>query len=433
MTEQHATAGPRGPVVIVGFVGVTIPFIEAFQPEGSVVYVEEPDVVRKREARDKLAGVGYVRELIEWEFHLPGKADEFHAAHPGLDPVAIVPAIEYAVPFAARLAERYGLPGASLGAALILRDKALLRQVSAAAGIANPASVRVHGPQDVRDFLREHPGPAVLKPANRQASLGVRVLHDPAEVASAWEECLVQDEGILVPDRPMDLAMLAEEFVRGEEFSVEMLVRRGEPLFTNVTAKVLYPGPYPVEQAHIVPADIPDELAGLLGERTARLLTAIGFGDGVVHCEWIVSDRVPYLVECAGRMPGDAILDLIEVAYPLEFMRSYFALLKGEQPPAELPVRAKGGAAVRFLATGAGTVVGVSGVEDAEKAEGVLLVHCTVPGATFGGLRNSWDRGGIVLARGDTPAEAHRLAGAAADMVRVEMRPPGESPVAEKP
>ncbi|MFG1811175.1 ATP-grasp domain-containing protein [Streptomyces sp. NPDC049040] len=437
MTEQHATGAPgrpSGPVVIVGFVALTIPFIEAFQPEGSVVYVEEPDVARKRDAGAKLAGVGYVRGLVEWEYHLPGKADEFYARHTGLDPVAIIPAVEYAVPFAARLAERYGLPGASLGAALILRDKALLRQVSTAAGIANPASVRVQGPDDVRDFLRDHPGPAVLKPANRQASLGVRVVHDPSEVAAAWAECLVQDEGVFVPDRPMDVAMLAEEFVRGEEYSVEMLVRGGEPLFTNVTGKRLYPGPYPVEMAHIVPADIPAGLSGLLGAQTARLMAAIGFRDGVVHCEWIVSGGVPHLVECAGRMPGDAILDLIEAAYPLEFMRCYFAVLKGEQPPAELPVRAKSGAAVRFLAPGAGTVVAVHGLEDAERAEGVVFADCGVPpGTSFTGLRNSWDRVGIVFTRADTPAQAHRLAGAAAAMVRIEMRADGESDVPEKP
>ncbi|WP_329175972.1 ATP-grasp domain-containing protein [Streptomyces sp. NBC_01477] len=428
MTEQHVTARPTGPVVIVGFVGLTIPFIETFQPENSVVYVEEPDVARKRDARAKLDGVGYARDLIEWEYHLAGKADAFHNTHRDLDPAAIVPAVEYAVPFAARLAERYGLPGPGLGAALILRDKALLREVSAAAGIVNPASVRVAGPDDLRAFLRDHPGPAVLKPANRQASLGVRVVSDPAQVDEAWQECLVQDEGIFVPDRPMDVVMLAEQFVEGDEYSVEMLVRDGEPLFTNVTGKKLYPGPYPVELAHIVPADIPEELSDLLGSQTARLMTAIGFGHGVVHCEWIVSDGVPHLVECAGRMPGDAILDLIEAAYPLEFMRSYFALLKGEPLPAELPDRAKSGAAVRFLAPGAGTVVSVSGVEDAERAEGVLFANCGVPpGASFEGVRNSWDRVGIVMTRADTPAEAHRLAGAAAALVRIDMAPPGES------
>ncbi|UWE12995.1 ATP-grasp domain-containing protein [Actinacidiphila bryophytorum] len=424
MTQQHPTQRPAGPVVIVGFVALTIPFIEAFQPEGSVIYVEEPDVARKRDAPAKLASVGYVRGLIEWEYHLPGKADEFYAAHPDLAPVAVVPAVEYAVPFAARLAERYGLPGASLGAALVLRDKALLRQVSAAAGIANPASVRVDSAAAVEAFLAEHPGPAVLKPANRQASLGVRVVGGPEEVAAAWAECLVQDEGVFVPDRPMDVAMLAEQFVQGDEYSVEMLVRGGEPLFTNVTGKKLYPGPYPVELAHIVPADIPDELTRLLGAQTARLMAAVGFGDGVVHCEWIVSGGVPYLVECAGRMPGDAILDLIEAAYPLEFMRAYFAVLKGEPLPAELPVRAKSGAAVRFLAPGAGTVAAVHGVEDAERADGVLFANCAVaPGTSFAGLRNSWDRTGIVMTRADSPAQAHRLAGEAAALVRFEMVP----------
>jgi biotin carboxylase len=428
MTEQHTTAARTGPVVIVGFVALTIPFIETFQPEDSVVYVEEPDVARKRDAQAKLAGVGFARGLVEWEYHRPGTADEFHAAHPDLDPVAIVPAVEYAVPFAARLAERYGLPGASLGAALILRDKAVLRRVSAAAGIANPASVRAESAEDVREFLRAHPGPAVLKPANRQASVGVRVLAGPDEAEAAWAECLVQDEGVFVPDRPMEVAMLVEQFVRGEEFSVEMLVRGGEPLFTNVTGKHLYPGPYPVESAHVVPADIPAELSRLLGAQTARLMAAVGFGDGVVHCEWIVSGGVPYLVECAGRMAGDAILDLIEAAYPVEFMRAYFAVLKGEQPP-ELPARAKSGAAVRFLAPGAGTVQAVHGVEDAERAEGVVFANCAIaPGTSFGGLRNSWDRTGIVFARADTPAEAHRRADAAAALVRFEMRPPGGEP-----
>jgi biotin carboxylase len=418
MSTQHT---PSGPVVVVGFVGLAIPFIERFQPPGSVVYVEEPDVARKRQAAEKLADVPYARGLIAWEYHQQGQADAFFHAHRDLDPAAIVPAVEYATPFAARLAERYGLPGASLGAAQILRDKALLRQVTSAAGIANPASRRVEGPQDVREFMAEHPGPVVLKPANRQASIGVQVLYGgPAEAEAAWAHCVVQDEGIFVPDRPMELAMLAEEFVRGPEFSVEMLVGGGEPLFTNVTRKELYPGSYPVELAHVVPADIPAELTALLGERTAAVVEATGFRDGVVHCEWIVSGGEPHLVECAGRMPGDAIVDIIEAAYPVEFFRAYFAVMKGERPD-DLPEKAEGGAAVRFLAPPPGTVVAVEGVAEAAKAEGVFHLDCGVPpGTRATGVRNSWDRVGIVMTRAGSPAEAYRLGEQAAALVRIE-------------
>ncbi|MFJ1705014.1 ATP-grasp domain-containing protein [Kitasatospora sp. NPDC088346] len=421
MNERPA---PVRPVLIVGFVGVTLAAIGAFQPEGSVIYVEEPDVARKRGVREALKDVAFVRDLIEWEYHLPGRADAFYLAHPGLDPAAVVPAVEYATPFAARLAERYGLPGAGLGAALILRDKALLRQVSAAAGVANPASTAVRSAAEVLAFVRQAPGPVVLKPANRQASVGTRVLHGPAEVEAAWADCLVQDEGVFVPDRPMELSMLAEEFVDGDEYSVEMLVRGGAPLFVNVTGKRLFPGPHPVELAHVVPADVPAALAASLGDETARVVTAVGFRDGVVHCEWIVSDGVPYLVECAGRLPGDAIVDLIEVAYPVELFRCYFAVLKGEEPPSALPPRAEGGAAVRFLAPGPGRVGEVRGVEQARRAEGVLMAQCSVPaGHRSTGLRTSWDRVGIVMTHAKSPAEALRLAESAAGLVRIELRP----------
>jgi biotin carboxylase len=409
------------PVIVVGFVGVTIGLVAEFQPDDSVIYVEEPDVVRKRHVRDQIEGVGFVRGLIEWEYLTPGKADEFFHAHRDLDPAAVIPAIEYATPFAARLAERYRLPGATLGAAQIMRDKALLRRVTAAAGIPNPASVRVTSPADVLAFMRGRP--VVLKPSNRQASVGTQVIHDPDDVEEAWAQCTAQDEGIFVPDRPMELSMLAEEFVHGEEFSVEMLVRSGKPLWANVTGKQLVPGPRPVELAHIVPADIPPELDELLKEETARVIDATGFRDGIVHCEWIVSDGVPHLVECAGRLAGDGILDVIQLAYPVELLRCYYAVLKGEDPPCDLPIRAKAGAAVRFLTIEPGQVETIEGVDEARQLDGVHLLQVTVaPGERFDGLRSSWDRAGIVMATGDTAADALRRAENAAATVHIEVR-----------
>ncbi|MFD0815794.1 ATP-grasp domain-containing protein [Amycolatopsis umgeniensis] len=393
------------------------------EPDGSVVLVEEPDVIRKRDLRAKLAGSTLVRELIEWEHASPGTADEFYATHRDLDPVAVVPLIEYATPFAARLAERYGLPGASLGAAQILRDKALLRKVSAAAGLANPESATVTSPAEVLAFMGAHPGPVVLKPANRQAAVGTRIIQDPAEVEQAWKSCVEQDEGIFVPDRPMPLSMLVERYVHGPEYSVEMLVRGGRRLFANVTGKQLYPGPRPVELAHVVPADIPDELTETLAEKTCQVVAAVGFADGILHCEWIVSDGVPYLVECAGRIAGDGIMEIIDRAYSMRLLRSYFVMMRGEPLP-ELPRRATGGAAVRFVPMEPGVIDAVLGLEDARQAEGVFLVDIMVePGHRFTELRSSWDRTGLVMAVADSPAEALRRAEKAAGLIRIEVSP----------
>jgi biotin carboxylase len=425
VTQEPAPEPARAPrpVILVGFVAAALAAFADLLPAGSVVFVEEPDVVRKRQARAKAEGSPLVRELIEWEHFLPGKADEFYHVRRDLDPVAVVPMTEYATPFAARLAERFGLPGAGYGAALILRDKELLRKVSRAAGVANPDSAQAHEPGDVLAFMRAHPGRVVLKPANRQASVGTQVIGHPAEVAEAWRTCTVQDEGIFVPDRVMDVRMLVEQFVTGHEYSVEMLVGGGRRLFANVTGKKLFAGPRPIEAAHVVPADIGPELADLLARQTLQVLSAAGFQDGIVHCEWIVSDGVPHLVECAGRFAGDGIIDLIQRAYPVELNRAYFEVMSGEPVSVELPDRAAAAAAVRFLDIEPGVVTAVRGLEQAQQAEGVYAACVDYEvGAEFDGLHSSWDRAGEVMVTARTPAQALARAEAAAALIEIDSR-----------
>jgi biotin carboxylase len=412
------------PILLVGFVPPALGSLAAFQPPGSVVFVEEPDVVRKRAIRSTAEGSELLLELIEWEYQLPGAAEAFLAARPDLDPALVIPLVEYATPFAARLAAHWGLPGAGVAAADTMRDKGLLRAVTRAAGIPNPASEPVASAADLRRFMSVHSGPVVLKPANRQGAVGTRILSDAAAAEAAWAECARQDEGVMVPDRPVPLRMLAEQYVAGREYSVEMLVRDGVPVFRNVTDKVLYPGPYPVELGHVVPAPVGPDLAGLLYRRTADVLRAIGFGTGIVHCEWIVRDGVPYLVECAGRFPGDGIAELIDRAYEDTIGQHYFTLMRGGALPA-LPERAGLAAAVRFVPAPPGEVVAVTGVDAAAALPGVLHASVTVgPGDTVRPLRSSWDRVGSVLVCAATPAEAVELAAKAVAQVRVEVRAP---------
>jgi biotin carboxylase len=303
-----------------------------------------------------------------------------------------------------------------------MRDKALLRMVTRAAGIPNPESESVDTPEQVRRFLAEHGGPVILKPANRQAAVGTRILHEAGEVDPAWTECVAQDEGVMVPDRAIPLRMLVERCVPGHEYSVEMVVRDGVPLFANVTDKLLYPGPRPVELGHMVPAEISPELEALLRERTTAVLRAVGFGTGIVHCEWIVDGPTPYLVECAGRFPGDGIVELIERAYAMPVGQHYFTVMRGGEPPS-MEVPAAQAAAVRFAQVPPGEVVSVAGLDAARAIPGVVGASVTVAaGGTVHELRSSWDRVGSAMACAPTPGEAMRLAEKAIEQVHIVTR-----------
>ncbi len=408
----------EAPIILVGYVAALGKFAE-FLPANSLIIVEEPDVVRKRGVRETAKNAPVVRELIEWEYQLPGAADALIASRPDLTASAVIPLVEYATPCAARLAERLGTPGAGLGAAELLRDKSLLRKVTRAAGVPNPVSEEVGSPDEVIRFMAAVGGPVVLKPANRQGAVGTQILRDPSSAPAAWADCVQHDEGIFAPDRQRAVRMLVEEYVAGLEYSVEMVVRDGEDLFFNVTDKVLYPGPRPIESGHVLPAAISDDLAESLRASTLAVLRAVGFGAGVVHCEWIVRDGTPYLVECAGRFPGDGIIEMIERAYGEPIGEHYFTMMRGLEPPA-MPRTAPQAAAVRFLPDMSGEIVSIDGVEAALALPGV--VHCDVgPGVgdTIRELRSSWDRLGMAMALAPTAAEAVQLAEKAIDQVHI--------------
>ena len=198
-----------------------------------------------------------------------------------------------------------------------------------------------------------------------------------------------------------------------------MLVANGHAVFSNLTAKRVLSGDYPVELGHVLPGAPTAGLRRQLVEGTARLATAAGFGSGVLHCEWIVDRCGPALVECAARMPGDDIATLLSLAYDTSFVQAYLAVLLGA--PVELPPYPPYGAAVTFLTAPPGTVRRVTGAELAAASPCVRSVKVTAAvGDVVHPVCSSWDRVGYVITRARTASEAQASALRAAQVIRVE-------------
>lgn len=218
----------------------------------------------------------------------------------------VMPCREYAVGAAHAVAEALGLRSLGERATRAFTHKAALREACAASGVLQPAHARATSAQDVAAFVRRF-GPSVLKPANRQSSVGVVALASPEDAEAAWRYTTAQGEGNrVVNSRELRWDYVIEAKVEGPMFSVESLLLDGRALFENVTRKILDPSIFAVEMGHIVPCpDSPggQETAALL-EAQRLLREAVDAGTGVLHSEWIMTAQGPYLVECAGRAPG---------------------------------------------------------------------------------------------------------------------------------
>jgi biotin carboxylase len=241
------------------------------------------------------------------------------------------------------------------------------------------------------------------------------------DLAAAWRQTSTAG-GRMRLDKPPPSRYLIEERMYGPECSVECLVVAGEVAFTNITAKRVLPGRYPVEIGHTLPAPLDTATEKELRTCMQTLVDATGYRYGILHGEWILKPEGPALVECAARIPGDEITNLLSLAYDVPFIGRYAALLAGDcdPPTGGMPGSAVQHSAITFFTPDPGTVQEITGVEEAAAAPGVRDVQVeTTVGAEIRPMRTSGDRVGHIIAVGRDAEEATRRVEYAADLIRI--------------
>jgi hypothetical protein len=86
---------------------------------------------------------------------------------------------------AARLRERYGVPGQGVVSAMAYRDKLLMKQIAAAGGVAVWPSTEVGDAVDFWTALRRHGFPSLLKPRADRGGENIAFMHSEADALEA--------------------------------------------------------------------------------------------------------------------------------------------------------------------------------------------------------------------------------------------------------
>lgn len=350
-------------------------------------------------------------QLVECDFHDPAGARAWaetrYAAGERFD--AVVCAREDAVLAAAGIAQAFGVVGNTPDAVHRVRVKDECRAFLGAAGFAQPAFRVCASQRDAEEFLAGTAGPWVVKPRSRSGSQGVTRLDDPAALPAALS-ALGDEETFLV-----------EEFVTGEEFSVEGAFVDGRPRVFAVTGKEITAPPLFVELGHVLPAPIPDPEAAALADEVERALVALGLRSGLFHVEAWSGPRGIVLGEVHVRPGGDYIHLLLETAFPkLELFGVQLDEALGREPV--LPSAPDGAAAVRYLTAPPGRIVAVHGWDEVRAHPDVRHAELDVSvGDIVPELSSSFDRIGAVVVRADTPDKARALARQLAERVRFEL------------
>jgi biotin carboxylase len=286
---------------------------------------------------ESLRDADWPRESLDDVFYIPAelplpeivKAVTYLAREKKID--RIVALDEFDMETAATLREHMRIPGMGLTTMRYFRDKLAMRMQALEHKIRVPDFIPVLNHDDIRYYMSQVPAPWVLKPRAEASAIGIKVI-DSAEALWPVLESLGDQQS----------TFLLEKFLPGDVYHLDSVVSEREVVFSSVSRY----GQPPMAVAqkggifttYLLSTDS-EEAVGLRALNSA-LLNALGLVRGVSHAEFIraSSDKEFYFLECAARVGGAYISEMVEIATGINLWREWARIeIAGGKEPYEIP------------------------------------------------------------------------------------------------
>ncbi|MBQ2857750.1 MAG: ATP-grasp domain-containing protein [Bacteroidaceae bacterium] len=232
----------------------------------------------------------------------------------------------------------------------------------------------------INEILSTFPTPYVLKPIKGASKKGVNFV-DKNTIAE-----------ISIPSDLKDAIFIAEQYIDGQEYSVETISYKGKHEVIQITEKIGTGAPHFVELEHHQPAILPIETSEKIKHVIPQILSSVGYTNGASHIEIkISSDNNIYLIEINPRGGGDYISnDLVGLSTDYDYLKQMILVALDQYE--NIPVHNKAYAGIYFLSAHTKRLLPYFNQPDQnwvvmkERTEGELTISCS-----------NYDRNGYIM------------------------------------
>ncbi|MFG3404054.1 ATP-grasp domain-containing protein [Streptomyces sp. NPDC048142] len=300
------------------------------------------------------------------------------------EPIAgVIAFVEHSVPAAAAVAAELGLPYISPETAATSRDKLSMRNAFATVGISQPRFALATSVEEAQEAAKSIKYPLVMKPIIGGGSMFVRRVDSPEELAEHFEEIRqgawagFDYDPLFFLKSQYSEGILLEEFLVGDEISVESYVQNGETTVVTVHDKPTpMDGPFFEETFYATPTVLTGETLEKVKKFTTLAHEGLGITQGATHTEFRVSpEGEPYILETGARLGGGPIYQSVLLSTGVDMVEVLTKVSLGSD--ADVVVNSENFQHVGFslhFAEEPGELVAVDGVEALEADDSVSEV-----------------------------------------------------------
>ena len=228
----------------------------------------------------------------------------------GVPFAAILATDDATVPLAHEICLELGLPTNEPSALQASTNKLRFRQACKEKGITAPCFMVIEPQAPVPSNIAPVEFPCVVKPLSLSASRGVIRCENQEDITKAIPRVrtLISDE-----DSKGDQRVLIENYIDGDEYSVEALLHNRELKIIAIFEKPdRLSGPFFEETIYVTPPRIPKRSQNAIYAALSQLVSALGFCEGPVHAELRLAADGIHFIELASRTIGGRCGRVIE-------------------------------------------------------------------------------------------------------------------------
>lgn len=276
-------------------------------------------------------------------------------------------------------------------------NKFYMREELKRSGVPIPRYAKVEKSNDILNFINKNKNiDFILKPANSSGSRGIRFI--PA--TSSIEEI---EEAFQYTKSATNLDyILVEEYMPGEEVSVESIMVNGKNHIIVITDKITTGSPYFVELGHSQPSQLSEDIQSKIRRIVSDSLSAIGYTNGVSHVEVKITGSCVRIVEIGLRLGGDCITShLVPLSTGVNIVRQNLNF--ATKSPLIYTHTKNRGAAIMFIEAREGKIKDIKNENELNSGFVEEIVFTKKIGDEVFGTKQSGDRIGYVICDGSTP------------------------------
>ena len=327
----------------------------------------------------------------------------------------IHPCSEVSMAVMGRINDELGLSGISREQAICATNKHLMRKAFEKGNAPSPKSILAQDAEDAWSRLQnEFDTDAILKPSRNSGSRGIAKVSrnmDKGDFIRAYDEALNESR---------DHSVLIEQFIKGPEFSIEMIVWQGEIHVLTVTDKKTTGAPHFVELGHNQPSCFSATDVETLKAAAVAGVRALGVNNCACHAEAKLMNGKAYLMEVGARLGGDFIsTELTHLSTGIDMVAAAIDVALGVEPDLSAKEDPKG-VCIRYFCPKPGKLVSISNTEVLNNPHVYLWEIYPKEGDVIPAVTSSLCRSGHVIVTEKTPQKAIELAERLIESVKFE-------------